>query len=206
MAREEGVVASIEKDGWAQVITTRGDACANCSSSHFCGAMGSGANMVVKALNRARAGIGDRVTLEIGSGTLVKSALIVYLLPVLGLVGGMIIGSEIDGGTGTTIPMILSFGGLALGFLLTVLISRGMSTDNRLSPVITRIKKVALQGSEFPFAVDPVCKMIVEKEKAQDKVEFNNKTFYFCHPECREKFRKSPDKYLPVGKSPLSAA
>ncbi|MFC1823564.1 SoxR reducing system RseC family protein [Thermodesulfobacteriota bacterium] len=198
MAQEEGVVASVEKDGWSQVITTKGEACADCSSSQFCGAMGSGTNMVVKALNRVNAGIGDRVTLEVGSGTLLKSAMIVYLLPVLGLIGGMIIGSEVGGKDGSNIHMFFSFGGLALGFLLTVIVSRGMSADNRLNPVITHIKKAALQGSEFPFAIDPVCKMIVETETAHAKLEFNNRTYYFCHPTCQEKFQKSPDKYMPV--------
>ena len=94
--------------------------------------------------------------------------------------------------------MFFSFGGLALGFLLMVVISRGMSSDNRLNPIITHIKKAALQGAEMPFAIDPVCKMIVEPAKAPEKIEFNNKTYYFCHPACRQKFQNSPDKYLPV--------
>jgi YHS domain-containing protein len=43
---------------------------------------------------------------------------------------------------------------------------------------------------------DPVCKMIIEKEEAKGKVEYNGEIYYFCSVECKKEFLKSPDKYI----------
>jgi Cu+-exporting ATPase len=46
-------------------------------------------------------------------------------------------------------------------------------------------------------AVDPVCKMIVDKRKpAGGTHEHEGKTYYFCAPGCRETFKKDPAKFL----------
>lgn len=45
-------------------------------------------------------------------------------------------------------------------------------------------------------AVDPVCGMKVKKSDAAATYEYNNKTYYFCMEECKEKFVKNPEKYL----------
>ncbi len=44
--------------------------------------------------------------------------------------------------------------------------------------------------------VDPVCGMIVTKEHAAAKSDYQGKTYYFCSTACRDNFVKSPQKYL----------
>lgn len=46
------------------------------------------------------------------------------------------------------------------------------------------------------MAIDPVCKMTVNEEKAAAKAEYKGKTYYFCAGVCKEKFEKEPEKYI----------
>jgi len=45
------------------------------------------------------------------------------------------------------------------------------------------------------MAIDPVCGMTVEPEKAAAKEEYNELTWYFCSESCHHKFNDSPDEY-----------
>ncbi|MDH7486865.1 MAG: YHS domain-containing protein [Anaerolineae bacterium] len=45
---------------------------------------------------------------------------------------------------------------------------------------------------------DPVCGMMVDREKAPAKAEYKGKTYYFCAPGCKVAFKKDPEKYLKV--------
>ncbi len=60
MAQKKRFGASIREDGWAQVVTERRDACSGCGASHCCASFGSSSEMASKALNGARAGVGDK--------------------------------------------------------------------------------------------------------------------------------------------------
>jgi YHS domain-containing protein len=46
------------------------------------------------------------------------------------------------------------------------------------------------------MAIDPVCKMEVDKLTAQWKSEYNGQTYYFCAPGCKKSFDKEPEKFL----------
>jgi Cu+-exporting ATPase len=46
------------------------------------------------------------------------------------------------------------------------------------------------------MAIDPVCKMEVDPEKAPAKTEYEGETYYFCAPGCKAAFEKAPHKYL----------
>jgi Cu+-exporting ATPase len=44
--------------------------------------------------------------------------------------------------------------------------------------------------------IDPVCGMEVSKEDTSaEKTEYGGKTCYFCSPECRQAFERSPEEY-----------
>lgn len=56
------------------------------------------------------------------------------------------------------------------------------------------------------MAVDPVCHMEVEPDKAAGSSEFEGKTYYFCNVKCKEKFDNNPEPYLEDGTSPDTEA
>jgi len=43
---------------------------------------------------------------------------------------------------------------------------------------------------------DPVCGMEVSRLTAPDQCEYQDKTYYFCAPACREAFETEPEKYV----------
>ena len=144
MAKKTGRVSSIEKDGWAMVVTEKGDACSNCESAQFCHSLADCSRMETRVINRANARVGDRVTISLSSSSVFKSAMILYLMPTLSLILGAIIGSGLHNylGIGETGAAILfSFAGLILGFIIAGLISKRQTANSRLTPVITRIIK-----------------------------------------------------------------
>jgi sigma-E factor negative regulatory protein RseC len=142
MGQKEGQVTRVSKEGWAIVITAKGDACSNCESAQFCHSLADCSRMETCVLNQANARVGDRVTISLSSSSVLKSALILYILPTLSLFLGAIIGSEFYHylGIGETEAAILfSFAGLILGFTITGLISKYQTADSKLIPVITGI-------------------------------------------------------------------
>ena len=50
------------------------------------------------------------------------------------------------------------------------------------------------------MAKDPVCGMTVD-EKNAIKIQKDNKTYYFCSSQCKEKFLSAPAGVQPKGKS-----
>lgn len=46
---------------------------------------------------------------------------------------------------------------------------------------------------------DPVCGMEVDEAKAELKLEFKGRTYYFCSDNCKSTFEKEPEKYLKEG-------
>ena len=46
---------------------------------------------------------------------------------------------------------------------------------------------------------DFVCGMEFDDEKAKATLDHEGKTYYFCSPGCKEKFKKEPCKYLTGG-------
>ena len=142
MAQKRGRVSCINQNGWAMVVTEKGDACSNCESAQFCHSLADCSQMETRVLNRANAGVGDTVTISLSSSSVFKSALILYILPTLSFIIGAISGSGLHndigiGETGATI--FFGFIGLILGFTIAGLISKRQTADSKLTPVITRI-------------------------------------------------------------------
>ena len=159
MAQEKGLVTSITEDGWAQVETDRNDACSNCGSCRV--SFGCNSEMTIKAINRAGAGVGDLVSIHLSSGTIMKSAASLYLIPVAGLISGAFIGGSLSTRLAiseTSTIALLSLAGFILGFIITALISRWMSDRRTLSPIITRIIRrgiAAPEPSQTPLMKNP---------------------------------------------------
>lgn len=43
---------------------------------------------------------------------------------------------------------------------------------------------------------DPVCKMPVEPEAAEEQVTYQGKTYYFCSQPCADQFQANPGKFV----------
>jgi YHS domain-containing protein len=46
------------------------------------------------------------------------------------------------------------------------------------------------------YVLDPVCRMRIHRFYAAAQMEHAGHTYYFCIPECKQKFAADPEKYL----------
>src|SRR6185436_13672530 len=56
------------------------------------------------------------------------------------------------------------------------------------------------------MAIDPVCGMTVDPEKAAGSHEHAGVTYFFCGKRCLERFKAEPEKYLAASKPQETAA
>jgi class 3 adenylate cyclase/YHS domain-containing protein len=55
--------------------------------------------------------------------------------------------------------------------------------------------EIVLSGSSRQYAIDPVCKMQVDKRHAAGDLHLNSRTYWFCSLACVERFAKQPSSY-----------
>jgi len=110
---EEGTVVRIEGDGKALVELERKSACGACCARQTEGgqacSLSAGGKMQLEADNPVSAKAGDRVRLDIEAKGLAVGMAMLYLLPALGLIFGIILGERISSNTGVLFGIILMF-------------------------------------------------------------------------------------------------
>ncbi len=118
MVVEQGIVKEIEHN-MAIVKVERSSACEHCSARGTCGIdLGANKDILIEVENRLNAKVGDKVELSMPSGSLVKIALMVYMLPIFSLIFGAYEGGDIASKIG-----ISSSVGSIIGALVLLIIS-----------------------------------------------------------------------------------
>nr|WP_298142355.1 SoxR reducing system RseC family protein [uncultured Pseudomonas sp.] len=141
MIEEQGRVIALEP-GAVWVETLRKSTCSSCSAKAGCGQgvldkLGvEGRRGHVRALCDLQLEIGDAVVIGVREDLLVRGALLVYLIPLLGLFAGALLAQWLTLGE----PLVIV--GAALGFLLSWILVRWRSArsadDPALQPVVVR--------------------------------------------------------------------
>ncbi len=95
MATAEGIVIKVNSST-AWVKCTRSAACESCKAKDFCDTVGgSDDDVEIEAINAAKAKVDDRVTISFKTSSLLKVSFLVYMVPVLFLILGVVIGDKI---------------------------------------------------------------------------------------------------------------
>jgi sigma-E factor negative regulatory protein RseC len=140
---EEPAVVVEAGAGYAWVETRRRSACGACSASAGCGTAAlakvwGDRRARVRALSTLPLQPGDAVIVGLAEGALLRGSLLVYLLPIVLLLAGALLGQTAFAGAGEE-PVILSGAvGLGLGFLAARVVSRRLRSDARFQPVVMR--------------------------------------------------------------------
>ncbi len=140
MIEESARVVAVE-DGFALLETERKSACQSCAARKGCGT-GALAKVVgrrfnrVRALNPIGARVGDCVVVGIAEEALVRGSLVLYLVPLLGMLGGAMAAEALLDGEGWTI--LGAIAGMAGAFLWARRHARRVAFDARYQPVILR--------------------------------------------------------------------
>ena len=58
--------------------------------------------------------------------------------------------------------------------------------------------EILLSGFSHDYAIDPVCKMQVDKRHAAGELHFNEEKYWFCSLACVERFAREPSLYVRV--------
>lgn len=138
--RKTGIVNSCEGE-IAKVSVIRSSSCGeNCAMCK--GGCKPGAT-VISARNAAGAMIGDRVILEIGSGKALSAAAIVYVLPLVLMLGAALAAFALN--AGDTIAALCALTAFCVGFLASYLINKlfGKSFDVTVTKVINKEASVS---------------------------------------------------------------
>lgn len=141
MIEERGRVVAVES-GAVWVETLRRSTCSGCSVNAGCGQgilarLGVGNRRGrVRALSSLKLAPGDEVVLGVGEDLLLKSALLFYLSPLLGLFALSLLAARLGFGE----PLVIAAGlaGFLLAWLLVRRLGRRHSDDPAMQPVVLR--------------------------------------------------------------------
>lgn len=129
---QSAIVDALTRDGNAVVRVFQESACGH--DCENCGVCGSRRKLTVEAKNPLRAVPGDLVTVETGTGKIIKAAALVYVLPLCALLAGCVLGYVLGVGEGA--QALLGVVGLALGSAAAVLFNRFIRRDRPLEYTI----------------------------------------------------------------------
>ncbi len=149
MMTEEAEVVALDGDH-AWVEAQRRTACGSCTASKGCGTgiisrLLSGRRMRIRVENDIAAVIGDRVLVAIADEVLVRGSLMAYMVPLLSLFAGALLGDFLQpvlaDPEGEGLVILMGFAGLALGCLGLRRFSRALASDDRYNArIIERLR------------------------------------------------------------------
>jgi YHS domain-containing protein/positive regulator of sigma E activity len=197
MRHAEGLVTSVEKEGKAHVMIQTDASVPGCASqTGHCHCSGGCGALTIGVQNRVGAHEGDYVSVGFVPGAAVKSVAVMLGVPFVGLLSGIITGSLLvqRGLLSSTGGVLVGAGCFALAVFVAAVVYRQISGD--IQPFTERIITKGAGASALSSSIDPVCKMPVNPEKADAKMDYKGKTYYFCNTGCLEAFMKQPERYV----------
>ncbi len=143
MIEESGTVVELRGKHVALVICKKSSFCKNCASMESCHIGSDNRTMSVEAQNNLGAQVGDSVKIQTSSKHFLQSSFLLYILPLVGLVAGALLGKGLGerfaGGMDPDLLSALMGTGFLVGaFLLIKIASRAIPKDSYM-PRITEI-------------------------------------------------------------------
>lgn len=135
MKTEQGLVIEVNNDV-AKIRVGRHSDCKNC------GACPGNDSIIISANNKIGAKPGQRVSFEVKEANFLGATFIVFILPLIALFIGVMLGKFIGENLGLSIPMFQVIGGI-IALALAIIIIKRVDKNTRLNrkslPVIVRI-------------------------------------------------------------------
>ncbi|MBU3215448.1 SoxR reducing system RseC family protein [Clostridium estertheticum] len=132
---EEGIIIEISKDNIAKVKVGRHNECKNC------GACPGDNSVVIEAKNPIGAKIGQRIAFEMKDTNMLMAAFVVYILPLVLVVIGVIVGQVIAKKFGYSVRGFQIGGGI-ITFVLSIInikhFEKYAHNNDKMQPVITK--------------------------------------------------------------------
>ncbi len=119
----------------AKVSAESSSECRGCSAKSYCHGTEDRARTLT-AVNRAGAQVGDMVAYDVDAGKVVLSAMLLWILPILALIAGYLVGDYFGG---VLVSVLTAFGFMAISYLILKIIDRAAAGGTSFYPVITEI-------------------------------------------------------------------
>lgn len=139
--RQPGEVTAV-KNGMMEVTFCRPEACASCKACE-------GGKREHKILVRGDGKVGDIAVVEMPDRIVVRASLIAYGIPLIGLLGGMILGNALSGGKEFMAPAGAALG-LAAGLAALKITEKRRAGRDEWSP---RVVEILEKGKDSADAV-----------------------------------------------------
>lgn len=136
MIEEAGTVVEV-RDGRARVRTRRSEGCGQCSARGACASLGGGRDANVWVEDPIGTRPGERVIIAVPEGTVVRASILVYLVPVLALVAGALVGHAVGPRWGLSPDLGAATAGLG-AMVLAFLLARCLGGTATQGPKIVR--------------------------------------------------------------------
>lgn len=131
--QEEGKVIAIEGDN-VKIELSRTTNCSHCGAC-FCSPMGDKMTLTTKSTADIKEG--DFVRLTLNKGVLLESAIYIYLIPILGLFTGVVLGQLFINS-----PLYiggLGFLGLGIGLFITIILEKQFRNSPKFQVKIVEV-------------------------------------------------------------------
>lgn len=142
MIEEVAVVSAVGSDG-IRVTAARTSACAQCASKSNCSQgvlsqWGQGKTVEIDVANPAALSVlpGQQVVIGLEEGSLVRASLLLYLLPLVLLIVGALLGSALEMVEWQQVLLAVLM--MLAGFALARRLSTGRGAEARYQPVLLR--------------------------------------------------------------------
>lgn len=142
MIEQTGKVVAVE-DGFAWVESERTSTCQSCSAKKGCGTslldnVFGQKRLAIKTLNTHNSKVGDHVVIGIREATLVKSSIVMYLIPLLTMFGLAALADQVLNGS-ELLTVVSGLTGLIAGFFWVKKYSEKVRYDEKYQPVILKV-------------------------------------------------------------------
>jgi positive regulator of sigma E activity len=136
---EEGIVREVSEDGTSARVEVEVSAvCTSCANRGSCAAHAEeGTNVTLDARNSAGASPGERVRLEMNPENVWLAAFLVFVLPVLFIMGGYALGCV--GGINSSWPYVGAAVGLVAWIALVLSVGRRLRRSRAFRPTVVQI-------------------------------------------------------------------
>ncbi len=128
MIVEYGTIVELKGRQIAVVICQKQSACKHCPSSGACQIGDDGKSMLVEAYNQIGAEVGDKVKVVTSTKHFLQSSFVLYILPVIGLLIGAIIGQAIAENTDVALDPQLLAALIGVAFMVGTFLSIRVGT------------------------------------------------------------------------------
>lgn len=91
MIEEQGIIIDI-KGNKAFIKTEKGSSCESCAAQKMCHGSIDTSEVIIEADNAINAKLGDRVVIMVATATLLKAGFVLYMVPIVALITGVVIG------------------------------------------------------------------------------------------------------------------